>query len=345
MSEPALPSAPPRPEPAPEQGAPEQGIPAQGIYASLFREGYRFDFFQAVRLLEAFFPEAPEPGTAADPAAERIRFRPDPAGVFPPSDVRAVERTPQGAEVVATFLGLYGVASPLPAHLHEDLAAETAETRPLRDFLDIFNHRLYGYFYRAWKKYRPGEGADGTARFLALAGLGTPGALEGAPVSLSRLAGYAGLLNRRARNAEGLRTLVAAFTDGLPVEVLENVPRRVPLARRPRLGRTPERATLGGSALLGASVLDVSGKFRLRVGPMGREDFEAFLPGGERAEALAYLVRLYAPDHLDFDVLLLLEAEQMPALRLGDRRARLGENTWLGRPHGAPLAERIVAYD
>lgn len=344
MSEPAVHTPPPAPDPEPAT------VPARGIYADLFRRGYRYDFFQAVRLLEAFFPDAPAPGTTASPTAERVRFRPDSATVFPPSDVRRIVPTKGGAEVVGTFLGLYGISSPLPAYLYEDLDEDAPDTAPLRDFLDIFNHRLYAYFYRAWKKYRPGGIADphrddSTQRFLAVAGLGTPGALADAPVPLGRLAGFAGLLNSRARNAEGLHTLLAAFTDGLPVEIVENVVRRVRVAERPTVGGKGSRATLGGSALLGATVLDAGGKFRVVLGPMGMDDFEAYLPGGRRAEALGWLVRLYAPDHLDFDVLLKLETRAMPALRLGDRTARLGENTWVGRPKGAVLTERVVTYN
>lgn len=324
-------------------------LPERGIYAELFRRGYRFDFFQAVRLLEAFFPDAPPPGTSADPAAERIRFCPDPAMVFPPADVRAVTLDEDGAEVVATFMGLYGVASPLPVYFYEDLATEADDTLPLRHFLDIFNHRLYSYFYRAWKKYRPGSPEDparddSTVRFLAVAGLGTPGALGDAPVSVGRLAGFAGLLNRRVRNAEGLHALLSAFTNGLPVEVVENVVRRVRVIERPRLGQGSPAATLGGSALLGATVLDAGGKFRVVLGPMGLDDFEAYLPGGPKADALGYLVRLYAPDFLDFDVLLRLKTQDRPALRLGDRSSRLGENTWVGRPPETVVTERVVTY-
>jgi type VI secretion system protein ImpH len=329
--------------------APEITPPERGIYAELFARGYRFDFFQAVRLLEAYFPDAPPPGTSADLAAERVRFRPDPATVFPSGDVRSVTLDEEGAEVKATFMGLYGVASPLPVYLYEDLATEAEDTLPLRHFLDMFNHRLYSYFYRAWKKYRPSSPEDparddSTARFLAIAGLGTPGALADAPVSVDRLAGFAGLLNRRVRNAEGLHSLLSAFTDGLAVEVVENVVRRVRVTERPCLGRGAPSATLGGSALLGATVLDAGGKFRVVLGPMGLDDFESYLPGGEKADAIGYLVRLYTPDFLDFDVLLRLKTEDRPALRLGDRGARLGENTWVGRPPETVVTERIVTY-
>ena len=323
--------------------------PERGIYAELFRRGYRFNFFQAVRLLEAYFPDAPPVGTNAHPAEERIRFRPNPATVFPSSDVRSVELGEEGADVTVTFMGLYGVASPLPIYFYEDLATEAADTIPLRDFLDIFNHRLYSYFYRAWKKYRPSSPSDpsrddSTARFLAVAGLGSGGAVDDAPVSIGRLAGFAGLLNQRVRNVEGLYTLLSAFTDGLDIDIIENVVRRVRVNERPCLGKGSPPATLGGSALLGSTVLDAGGKFRVVLGPMGLEDFESYLPGGDKADALGYLVRLYAPDFLDFDVLLKLKTKDRPPLRLGDRNARLGENTWVGRPPETVVTERTVTY-
>ena len=56
------------------------------------------------------------------------------------------------------------------------------------------------------------------------------------------------------------------------------------------------------------------------------------------------LVRLYAPDYLDFDVELLLRTAEIPTLRLDDPRTRLGVHTWLGRPRQELLAH-LVAYE
>ena len=51
----------------------------------LYDEPYRFEFFQAVRLLEKIFPEREIVGHDALPAKEVVRFRSRPSISFPAS--------------------------------------------------------------------------------------------------------------------------------------------------------------------------------------------------------------------------------------------------------------------
>lgn len=326
-------------------------VPPQSLYARLLREGYRFDFYQAVRLLERLFPDAPEPGTSSAGQAERIRFRPDHAMVFPPADLKRVTwhdgPTPH-VEVVATFLGLYGVDSPLPAAFFEPITLEQSEAEALKSFLDIFNQRFYAYFYRSWKKYRPnvhdpdeGQQAD-LRRFLSVAGLGTPGAAA-PPMSSLGLSAYAARLAHRPRNAEGLRSLVWALLDDVPTRILEYMPTWVPLPRRGRLGQGLG-VRVGDDAIIGERIYDVSSSFRIQLGPMGLATYLDLLPGGPKARQLQDLVELYTAHTLAFDVELIVHAAEMPRLRLSDRRARLGLTTCLGATR-AGMLHRVVHYD
>ncbi|HET6567231.1 MAG TPA: type VI secretion system baseplate subunit TssG [Rhodothermales bacterium] len=319
------------------------------IYARLGSEGYRFDFFEAVRLLEGLYPDAPPIGETPYFREERIRIHPNTSLLFPASDVRKVtfsDAERQRAEVMVTFMGLYGVSSPLPDFIRERIALEQDDSAPLRDFLDMFNHRLYSLFYRAWKKYRPEVGGrDATLgresdRFLALAGLGTPRALERTTAPVEKLAHLAGRLAGRARNGEGLRTLITLILR-LPAAVLENVPQWVPIGTRPCMGQGG--FVLGASATIGERVYDESGKFRIQLGPMGLSDFVSLLPGGKAARLLQWLVRLYAPDYLNYDVELRLKADEAQATHLGNSACRLGLTTFLGRPQ-ADVVSRTVAY-
>ncbi len=335
-------------EEASEAGA---SFPEHGVFGRLFREGHRFGFFQAVRLLEQLSEDAPAPGETPDIRSERIRFRPDTALVFPATDVKRVARDEDGrVDVIATFMGLYGIDSPLPYYFYDDLATEHEDTVAHRDFLDIFNHRLYAFFYRAWKKYRPGlhhrpEERDGpSTRFLALAGLGTPHALDEPPVPSMRLAALAGHFGRRVRNAEGLKSVLQVLLDGIPVDVIENVPRWVPIRTRPALGGGNGAPRLGRNATIGEQVYDRSGKFRIRLGPMGVDDYLALLPGGDRAETVRQLVRMYAPDYLDFDLALHVRSDELPTTQLGDATAKLGLTTSLGQPRTASI-KRVVEYE
>lgn len=325
-----------------------------GVVARLFREGYMFDFFQSVRLLESFFSEGKSPGENAEIAEERIRFRPHNGLVFPATDVRSVELLkgpPERARITVTFMGLYGVGSPLPVYFYDSLAAGTEESKSLRDFLDIFNHRLYALFYRSWKKYRlalqygkPSTREDFVVRALSLAGIGTKAAVDDALLPSIRLAAFAGSLSMRVHNAEGLQGLVAELLGGVEVSVLENVARWVIIPQRGRIGRKGAlRSLLGSSACIGERVNDISGKFRLVVGPLTLRQYLALLPGGMSAQLLQFLVRLYVRDHLDYDVRLKLKTGEIPIHPLGDRTSKLGLTTWLGKPR-TETTSRVVAY-
>src|SRR6185369_3260012 len=96
----------------------------------LLREGYRFEFFQGVVLLESLAREAGARGQPVgrdeDPAQEAVRFRAHPSLAFPASAIvelrgRAAEAAGDGAEsappeMVVSFLGLTGPSGVLPQH-------------------------------------------------------------------------------------------------------------------------------------------------------------------------------------------------------------------------------------
>jgi type VI secretion system protein ImpH len=105
-----------------------------------------------------------------------------------------------------------------------------------------------------------------------------------------------------------------------------------------RLGVEGGNNQLGADALAGDRVWDVQSKFRLRVGPLGLAEFNAFLPeasdrpGRDAFFLLTHLARFYAGPELDFDVQLVLRADEVPACRLPEGDAvgpALGWNAWL----------------
>ena len=75
-------------------------------------------------------------------------------------------------------MGLAGTGGILPSHYTQLLIDRVREKDfGLRDFLDLFNHRLIAQFYRAWEKChfyvgyessRRGAGRQGTDRFTQM---------------------------------------------------------------------------------------------------------------------------------------------------------------------------------
>ncbi|HJZ58164.1 MAG TPA: type VI secretion system baseplate subunit TssG [Gemmataceae bacterium] len=291
----------------------------------LFAEFYEFDFFQAVRLLERALPGRKPIGLDFVPADEVARFRPNLSLAFPPSQIIALDPPSEDRPnhlATVTFFGLYGVNGALPTHytqmmmdLVRDMPRSSPERRSLRDWLDLFNHRLISLFYRAWEKYRfhiayeRGEARRKepdtfTTAVRSLMGLGSAGhqdrlevrsaecgarsedigwnsALRAPHSALARsddlgLLYYAGFFAQRPRNAANLRALLADYFD-LPVEVQQfrGTWLAIPADRQSRLG---ELGTLGMDAIAGERVWDVTARFRTRLGPLSYARFEELLP-------------------------------------------------------------------
>jgi type VI secretion system protein ImpH len=319
----------------------------QGVYRRLLEEGHRFQFVQAVRLLDLAFPEKEKPIGTPRGDRRRIRLRPSPALVFPAADVSGVHLGPEAVHVVQTFLGLYGLCSPLPPPFSEDVAEEGRDTTAHRDFLDLFNHRLLAFFYRAWKKYRPGlrmgDAAGPHRRMLCLAGVGArpPSSDPPSAPAPGQLAAQAALFGAQTPNAEGLEALVESQLSDVQVDVIENVPRWIPSPTQYGLG--DDGLQLGNGGILGRHVYDRTGKFRLRLGPLTLDQYLALLPGGSAAARVDRLVRLYVPEALTYDVELRVPSAALPPTRLGAAGSQLGRTTHLGTPTSA-MTSRVVDY-
>src|SRR5690242_15676497 len=91
---------------------------------TLFEASYRFDFFEAVRVLERVYGKRQPVGRESPPAKEIVRFRSHLSLTFPPSAIHDLT-VPDGnggqAEMTVAFLGLAGLLGVLPRHYTEML--------------------------------------------------------------------------------------------------------------------------------------------------------------------------------------------------------------------------------
>ena len=191
---------------------------AGSVEAFLFAEGHRFNFYQAVRLLEQIRPQAAPLGEGARPNREAVRFTSRVRFDFPSTDIDDIRASESDRpnEMVVNLMGLAGCLGPLPAPYTEWILDRVREKdTAFRDFLDIFNHRLVSLLYRVRKVHRIGfdtrrpDQTPFAGYAFALLGLGTPG-LRGRMGTEDRaLLHYAGLLGGHARSAVGLEVLLS----------------------------------------------------------------------------------------------------------------------------------------
>ncbi len=163
----------------------------------------------------------------------------------------------------------------------------------------------------------------------ALIGLGTE-ALRNrdAMPDLTKLH-FAGHLSNQTRHAEGLAAMLSAFfTMPVRIECFVGAWLALQESDRTRLATAPETGTLGRTALLGGRVWSRQHKFRVVFGPLSLADYLRLLPGGPSFHRLIPIVRNYAGDALIWDVNLVLRADEVPPLRLG-QQGRLGWTAWL----------------
>ncbi|WP_256258813.1 type VI secretion system baseplate subunit TssG, partial [Burkholderia ubonensis] len=152
-----------------------------GVVRALLDEPHRFEFFQAVRVLEGLFArqatDAPGAWRHGDVVAQRIAFRNTLSLGFPASEIERVrsfddDGAPLDAddardaalaagelgrvELTPAFFGLLGGQGALPLYYTEQIGAREYLKRDhaARAFFDVFSNRATALFYAAWKKYR-----------------------------------------------------------------------------------------------------------------------------------------------------------------------------------------------
>ena len=124
------------------------------LLSLLRRESTSFDFFQAVRILERLRPDREPVGFFTDPKSEVVRFGVPASISFPPAEIARLDVRDAGpATMKVNFFGLTGPQGVLPHHYTLLIAErERAKDHAMRDFFDIFHHRIISLFYRAWLK-------------------------------------------------------------------------------------------------------------------------------------------------------------------------------------------------
>jgi type VI secretion system protein ImpH len=369
--------------------AAESGRKSTALIEKLFREGHRFDFFQAVRILERHFQELARAdarferqpvGHDYDPKQEVVRFKALPAHSFPAASIAQVRRpgTPAGpitaapspesrepdpadppVDMVISFMGMTGPSGVLPQHFTTLLLTRVRDKDfALRDFFDLFNHRVVSLFCRAWEKYRfplayeraqrAGQDEDlFTGCLYSLVGMGGTKMRKRQVVSDETYLYYAGHFSHFPRSAVSLECLLQDYFElATRVEQFQGqwLYLHVEDCSRTPSADLPEgvNCQLGVNLIVGSRVWDVQSKLRIKLGPLDYAEFRRFMPTGDALRPICQLTRSYVGPEFDFDVHPILKGPEVPWCRLGADPAggaHLGWNTWV---RSAPFQQDVT---
>ncbi|WP_334189558.1 type VI secretion system baseplate subunit TssG, partial [Noviherbaspirillum sp.] len=250
----------------------------------LAAQPHGFDFYQALRRLEALHRAMPRIGDALRPADEPVRLAQEPALTFAPANLSAFEQRTHGPpRLVSRFLGLFGPQGALPTHLTE-LARERQRSYAdptLARFADVFHHRLLSCFYKAWRQAQPAASHDRpeSDRFSAYLDATFGGGRHADVLSPHAKRFFAGHLSRAIRHGGALEAILSCEFC-VPIALQYFYPQWMPLPpdQCSALGGTGNNA-IGRSLVVGKRVWDAQHHFRLEIGPLTRAQYEALLPG------------------------------------------------------------------
>lgn len=315
------------------------GQTADSVIDELSANPYAFSFFRAVRVLQAKFPDHPRIGESISAGQDPIRFSQPAEVAFAPSTLHSVGRDPVTGlpRIRLNFFGLLGPNGPLPLHITEYVRdrERNSEDPTCGAFLNVFNHRMTSFFFRAWAEGqktidmdRP-EDQDFPVFIGSLIGIGLEALRNRDAVQDWAKLYFSGRLACQTRNAEGLEFVLQSFFE-IRTEIQTFAGRWMDLPADSicQLGASPETGCLGQTAILGSKVWDCQLGFRIRLGPMTLKDYERMLPGTPSFQRLRDWIRNYCDEHYSWDAQFVLRAEEVPQTTLG-QTGRLGWTTWL----------------
>lgn len=284
-----------------------------GVIGQLLAAPQRYEFFQAVRLVEQWRPG-------------RVRFRNRLAMRFPPSDIENISADEDGIRITPAFISMLGSQGMLPSHYSERIARHEKEHDDggPRAFLDLLSHRPVEMLYQAWMRRRPECMEDEFLDILnALAG----GSADDDIIDRETLAFYAMQIRSRTVSAPLLAGMYTEYF-GVPFKVEQLVGRwsGLPSADQAQLGRT--NVQLDGGVLLGSRIYSCDARIRLHIGPLDKGHYERFLPGHTSAHHLQAMLELHCGVGMTWEVHLIQHAQDMRGVQLNACN-RLGVNARL----------------
>lgn len=310
------------------------------LKSKLFEQGHQFSFIQAYRLIDLLLREELGDNYSRDAALQQIKIRPELSLNFPSSDISQIDLLEVDGksiyQITATFLGLYGISSPLPSFYTEDLFRDQVDDNPLvREFIDIFNNHLYQLLLKIWDSHKLSYQVVEAKNPIYLSYLYRFGGIEHPShnqmiPSQYNILRYLGIMGHLPRSALGLKIILADLLDVKNVEVLQCMDSvmDIPVEQIFSLGLSG--SSLGEDAHLGNQIISASHAFTVKIGPVDDKEFKSLLPGSEKFQTIHHVVDAYIDQPLTYNVELVVSGKGLSTATLGNSSwSCLGHDTWI----------------
>lgn len=306
--------------------------------STLIDQPNEFDFYQAVYTLERQLGKGKDQhrkvGHDSLPQNELIRFKADQHLGFPGTSISKVEikkeqkNTETAVDMHVSFMGLTGTSGVLPQH-YTELVLERMKLKDfgMREFFDLFNHRLISLYYRAWEKYRFPIGFEKS----------TQQSSEPFTYVLNQLSGnkgvignyYAGIYNQKNRTAAGLKQILSDFCQcDIEIEQFQGKWHIIKPSEQTQLGarNNPEGqyACLGVDASIGSRVWDVNSSINVCIKVGKDRSINDYFLNGTIYKHVKQILKSYLGDTINSKIQLKVKLGQAPIAQLSRQAIPLG---------------------
>ena len=298
----------------------------------------RISFYRFCQLLEKHQSGKPPLGSTSHPSDDAVRFCPHPGMGFPASELRTVEYDDDDSKppvIRTTFMGLYGVDSPLPTAYLDDITQRREGHEALQGFLDIFNHRILTQFYRIWRKYsypatfEPGGTDILSQSLLGLVGLGIPGTANHIATPVSRFLALLSVLRQPGKTQEGIQALVSLLAPDTRVQVSPYSLRPVEITQ-PLGFYGEEDFLLDGNTPIGNEAMDANSQLLIALATDNVHESQGWKPDGLLYQDFLVMLRVYLGWRFKARITLTVRTDLLAAPPLGEGAFWLGMNGVLG---------------
>lgn len=300
------------------------------------------DFYKAVFVLQQQLvsnkSKHNKVGYDSLPKSELVRFKADQHLGFPGQSISKVkvkdgidknniDKDKIAVEMHVSFMGLTGISGALPQH-YSELVLERLKLKDtgMRDFYDLFNHRLISLFYRAWEKYRFAANYQNNSQSSPDSFSSVLGKLSGEHAIKQY---YAGIFNKKIRTIDGLTLILQDFTQcDVSIKQFQGRWQKLSTMDQTRLGgrKSPEGqfAAFGIDATIGSKVWDINSAIAIVIKPTVNTQIRSFLPGQETSRVLKNLISSYLGVAIKFKIHLEIQTRQIPMAQLSNAAVPLG---------------------